>query len=392
MSYAREIAGQFLDAVGKKPVIILYGARQVGKTTFVKSILGRFKNPAYIQCDDPKEAARLTHRSVPELLDLVAGYDVVVFDEAQRIPDIGTTLKLIADNASGVQVIATGSSSFELANKLNEPLTGRNRKFLLYPLSVRELVDARGLRDTESQLETLLLYGMYPQIVSVENATDKRTLVSELAQDYLFRDLFMLGDIRNPFAFEKLVKLIAVRVGSEISYAELGKEAGVSRDTVFQYITLLERAFITFRLTPHWRNKNKEIVKSHKVYFYDTGVRNALIGNFDPLELRADKGALFENFCVAEKMKRRGYAAEPYDAHFWRTRAGAEVDFVEIRSGGSDIRGFECKWKDDTGAPRPWREDYPHASFTLLTVDTAIKHLAEDEAAIKKLHEKQNVG
>lgn len=375
MNYEREIKDDFLNAIGKKPVIILYGARQVGKTTFVKQVLRQFKNPAYIQCDDPKEAERITRRSVPELLDIVSGHDAVVLDEAQRIPDIGTTLKLIADNAKDVQIIATGSSSFELANKLSEPLTGRNRKFHLYPLSVWEIANAYGAHETELHIESYLTYGTYPQIVSAENVIEKQKLIVELTQDYLFRDLFMLGGIRNSFAFEKLVKLLAIRIGCEISYAELAKEVGISRDTVFQYITLLERAFIIFRLTPFYRNKAKEITKSHKVYFYDTGIRNALIGNFDPVDLRADKGALFENFFIAEKMKRKDYSHEIYDTHFWRTRAGSEVDFVEARSGGSDLRGFECKWKDGASAPLPWRTDYPHALFASITVDTVVRHL-----------------
>jgi uncharacterized protein len=376
MNYIREMEVELLKAVGKKPVIVLYGARQVGKTTLVKHLLGGFKNPSYIQCDDPKQAELLTKRSVPELLEIVEGHDVVILDEAQRIPDIGTTLKLIADNASGVQIIATGSSSFELANKLSEPLTGRNRTLHLYPLSVGEIVHAYGLRETQLRIETYLTYGMYPQIVAAENIEEKKKLVSELAQDYLFRDLFMLGDIRNPFAFEKLVKVLALRVGSEISYADVAKEIGISRDTVFQYVTLLERAFIVFRLTPFYRNKEKEVTKSHKIFFFDNGIRNALIGNFDAPEIRPDKGALLENFFVSEKMKRREYSSEEYEPHFWRTRAGAEIDFVESGAGSSGIRGTECKWKDgDTKAPLPWRRDYPEAAFDIVTKDTVVKHL-----------------
>jgi len=372
MNYVRTISKTLIENIGSKPILVLYGARQVGKTTLIKSILEKFTKTLYLQGDDPKDALLLEHRSSDELSDLVSGYDLIVIDEAQRVRDIGTTLKLIADNVKDARVIASGSSSFELANKLSEPLTGRNRKFYLYPLSVSELVGAYGKINTNKELETYMTFGMYPKIVSAESREEKSLLIKELAGDYLFKDLFMFGDIRNSFAFEKLIKLLALRIGSEISYSELSKEVGISRDTVMNYIRLLEQAFITFRLTPLYTNKTKEINKSHKIYFYDIGIRNALINNTDPMELRPDKGAIFENFFIAEKVKEREYSGRAGETHFWKSRNGSEVDFVEVYSGV--INAFECKWKEIVKAPKTWSEAYPKSSFECVTTENVLDH------------------
>lgn len=378
MNYIRTISSQLFENIGKKPIIILYGARQVGKTTLIKSIMAKFSRTLYLQGDDPKDAALLEHRSAKELSSLVSGYDLVVVDEAQRVQDIGVTLKLIADNVEDTPVIATGSSSFELANKLNEPLTGRNRKFYLYPLSIPELVDAYGVVQVQHELDSYLTFGMYPEIVNAVSREEKATLIKELAGDYLFKDLFLFGDIRNSFAFEKLVKLLALRIGSEVSYTELAKEVGVSRDTILNYVRLLEQAFIIFRLTPLYTNKTKEINKSHKIYFYDIGIRNALIGNTDSPGIRSDKGAIFENFFIAEKIKERAYAMRSSEIHFWRNRQGAELDFVEVvhGDGGDELLAYECKWKELARSPLSFTKAYPNARFTLITTADIVSHFS----------------
>lgn len=376
MNYQRTIFSQIYENIGKKPVLVLYGARQVGKTTLIKSIIAKFSNTLYLQGDDPKEAMLLEHRSAKELSDLVSGYELVVIDEAQRVKDIGITLKLIADNGEAVRVIATGSSSFELANKLSEPLTGRNRKFYLYPLSVKEVVVAQGKMSVSKELDSYMTFGMYPAIVNARSREEKAILIKELAGDYLFKDLFLFGDIRNSFAFEKLAKLLALRIGSEISYTELAKEIGVSRATIYNYVTLLEQAFIIFRVTPLYTNKTKEINKSHKIYFYDVGIRNALIGNTDPIDIRSDKGAIFENFFISEKMKERAYSMRSSDIHFWRNRQGSEVDFVESIHSSREIFAYECKWKEKATVPISFKTAYPNARFECMTAENIVAYFA----------------
>lgn len=377
MKYLRTIFNQLYENIGKKPILILYGARQVGKTTLIKSILAKFSHTLYLQGDDPKEALLLEHRSAKELSELMSGYELVVIDEAQRIKDIGTTLKLIADNVEQARLIATGSSSFELANKLNEPLTGRNRKFYLYPLSIQEIVDAHGRINVNKELSSYLTFGMYPGIVNALSREEKAILIKELAGDYLFKDLFLFGDIRNSFAFEKLVKLLALRIGSEISYTELAKEVGVSRDTIYNYVNLLEQAFIVFRLTPLYTNKTKEINKNHKIYFYDVGVRNALIGNTDPIDIRPDKGAIFENFFIAEKIKERAYSMRSSDIHFWRNRQGSEVDFVELMHPSKEIFAYECKWQGSAHLPAAFKTTYLNTHFECMSTENIVAHFTQ---------------
>lgn len=378
VKYIRTIIKDIKENLGKKPIIILYGARQVGKTTLIKNLMNDFEHPLYIQGDDPKDVLLLENKSGKELVSLITDHDLVVIDEAQKVENIGVVLKLIADNYPNARTIATGSSSFELANKVSEPLTGRNRKFYLYPLSLGELIGAHGILDTRKQLEDYLIFGMYPAVVNASSRSEKIMLTKELANDYLFKDLFIFGDIRNSFAFEKLVKLLALRVGSEISYSELAKEIGISRETVQKYVVLLEQSFIIFRLRPLYGNKNKEINKSHKIYFYDVGMRNAVLGATDPLELRLDKGAVFENFFISEKIKQRAYASRNTEVYFWRNRQEGEVDFIETAKAGQDINAYECKWKGNASAPISFRNMYPEAKFTAVNLDNILDIFSEN--------------
>lgn len=376
MNYERVIFNRLLQEIGKKPVLILFGARQVGKTTLVKRIMSNFKTPLYLEGDDPKTALLLEDRSSTELTTIVLNHDLVVIDEAQRIKNIGVVLKLLADNNPGIKIVATESSSFDLANKLSEPLTGRNRKFLLYPLSIAELIKAYSKFEVEKQLEDYLLFGTYPQIISTSGREEKKRLIKELTLDYLFKDLFIFGDIRNSFAFEKLVKLLALHTGSEVSYAELAKQIGISRETVLKYVSLLEKGYIIFRLTPLYTNKIKEISKSHKIYFYDTGIRNALLGNFEPIDIRLDKGALFENFFIAEKIKEMSYRESVLEAHFWKNRSGTEIDFIESSTDNTSITAYECKWKRGNAIPESFKNLYPQATFNSVTSENILNHFS----------------
>jgi predicted AAA+ superfamily ATPase len=372
MNYIRTIEQKIIDNINKKPIFILYGARQVGKTTLVRKIMQSFSKSLYLAGDDPKTAPLLEGRSGTELVTLIAGHDIVIIDEAQKIKNIGTVLKLIADQKTSIPVIATGSSSFELSNKISEPLTGRNKKYKLHPLSLPELVHTYGQMHIKNHIEEYIIYGQYPEVVSNQGLQDKKETLKEIANDYLYKDLFLFGDIRNPFAFQKLVQLLALRIGSETSYSELAKEIGISRDTVMNYVHLLEQAFVIFRLTPLYTNKTKEINKNHKIYFYDTGIRNAVINAYGNIETRLDKGALFENFFIAEKMKQRDYSESDTKVYFWRNRQEGEVDFVETLEQGGAIHAYECKYKDNAKMPRAFSTQYPQADFQVVTIENIV--------------------
>lgn len=296
MNYIRTIFDDICKNIGKKPILVLYGARQVGKTTLVKSVMAKFKNPLYLQGDDPKDALLIEGRSGRELVDIISGHDLTVIDEAQKVKDIGVVLKLIADNKKDAQIIATGSSSFELANKVSEPLTGRNRKFYLYPLSVKELAQACGARVIKNNLEEYLAFGSYPQIANAKTRQEKISLVKELAGDYLFKDLFLFGGIRNPFTFEKLVKLLALRVGSEISYSELAKEAGISRGTVLNYVTLLSKRLSRFACGRCIPTKPRKSTKATKYIFMMSAYATRLSGTPIRLNCARTRGRFLRIF------------------------------------------------------------------------------------------------
>ena len=371
----REIEPDIVRTLPEKPITILYGPRQVGKTTLVKKLLLTAPKSRYFQCDDPADRAELEHKSIAELQALLSGYSTVVIDEAQRVPDIGTTLKLIADSMPHIHLIATGSSSFELANKINEPLTGRNRKYYLYPFTVREMLTTQQPQEFSRTIEQYLRYGMYPSVVNLQTSEEKERELVTLAQDYLYRDLLSYNGIKNSHLLEKLLRLLALQVGSEISYTKLATDLGVARDTVYSYVTILEQAFIIFRITPFFTNKVKEVVKTHKIYFWDIGMRNAVLGNFLGFETREDKGAVFENFFIAERYKRAMYDQKNVTLHFWRTHNGTEIDLIESYDGGTTIKAFECKWKDTVSAPISWAKAYPEAAFVCVTKDTCTGQL-----------------
>lgn len=350
----------------KKKVILLYGARQTGKTTLVKDLLERYEG-VYFNGDEPDVRTRFANRTSSELKALIGRARLVVIDEAQRIENIGLTLKLMVDNFPEVQVIATGSSSFELADRLKEPLTGRKYEYMLPPLSLQEFEQADGMLETDRRIEKSTVYGMYPEPALAGEAEAQERLL-ELGGSYLYKDILLLGNIRHPDALEKLLRALALQIGKEVSYTELAGLAGVDKNTVETYVRILEQAFIVFRLPPFSRNLRNELKKMRKIYFWDTGIRNAVINSFSPLETRPDAGDLWENFLIAERMKHLKNQCAANQGWFWRTHQQQEVDYVEERSHGL----FAVEIKSQTGKgkiPATFTRAYPEAETKLVSAD-----------------------
>jgi predicted AAA+ superfamily ATPase len=353
-----------LDKLFKGKIIIIYGPRQAGKTTLCKEIQKKYPNSRILTCDDPNIANSLEPKSVSELQKILGDNRLIIIDEAQRVENIGVTLKIIADSQSDTQIIATGSSSFDLANKINEPLTGRNWKFYLFPLSLKELSLTYG-PELRSKIVELLVFGSYPEVVAT--AVGKKEILKNLASDYLYKDLLSYEGIRKPKVLFDLLRLLALNVGNEVSYSKLASDLSINRETVRSYIGILEQAFIVFTLSPLHKHKSKEISRLNKVYFYDNGIRNALLDNFEPLDKRNDIGQLFENFFIAEKVKQFYYKHPENKIYFWRTKQGQEIDLVEEYRGGEEYKIFECKWQDRTQKiPPMWQKEYNNFEAKLI--------------------------
>ena len=355
--------------------IILIGARQVGKSTLFKQIIDKRSEPLLsLNCDEPEVKEMLANINTPELKMLIGNNKLVVIDEAQRVPDIGLTLKRITDNFPGVQLMVTGSSSFELRNKLNESLTGRKYEYHLYPISTSELLNSQGLLAVRQSLEARLVYGSYPDIIN--HADEAKELLMNIADSYLYKDVLALEDIRKPALLEKLLVALALQVGSEVSYNEIAQTIGTDSKTVEKYIDLLEKCFIVFRLSAFNRNVRTELKKSKKVYFYDNGIRNAVIQNFSPLALRGDTGALWENFIISERIKSNQYAGHYAKSYFWRTTRQQEIDYIEEADGEFTL--FEMKWnpkKVKTGFPDSFLQNYPIKKAVVLTPENYLEYV-----------------
>ncbi len=337
----REIQDSVESRLFKGKLIVIYGARQVGKTTLIKEIGRKFSDQEiYLNCDEPDIRELLTNATSTKLKNIIGQKKLVLIDEAQRIKNIGITLKLFVDELKNVQVIATGSSSFELSNEINEPLTGRKFEYTLYPLSMRELSIEFGWLETNRLLEERILFGMYPDVVL--NPNEKKNLLKELTRSYLFKDVLSYEGIRKPEVLEKILISLAAQIGSEVSYNELAGTVGIDKDTINKYLDILEKAFVIFRLHPFSRNVRTEISKMRKVYFYDTGVRNALISNFNSLVTRNDKGALWENFLISERLKMNSYLNNDAKTFFWRTSQQQEIDYIEEKE--NSLIACEFSW------------------------------------------------
>lgn len=352
----------------KGKAIIILGARQVGKTTLLEELQKNTDGKLlFLNADEPDVRARLTNVTSSQLKQVIGDHKLLVIDEAQRIKNIGLTLKLITDQIKQVQVVATGSSAFELANEINEPLTGRKYEYNMFPVSLKEMIDHHGEMEEKRMLETRLIYGMYPEVVT--NPGNEKRELENLSGSYLYKDIFSFQEIRRPDIVEKLLQALALQVCNEVSYNELAQIISADPITVERYIGLLEQAFVIFRLYSLSRNHRNELKKSRKVYFYDNGIRNALIANFNPLSLRQDTGALWENFMVSERMKHTQYHDIYCNRFFWRTLQQQEIDYIEEREG--KLFAFEFKWnkKSQPKFPKTFAKAYPNAEMKMITPD-----------------------
>jgi predicted AAA+ superfamily ATPase len=350
----------------KGKAILLFGPRQCGKSTLVETLLKtQSKSWLYLNGDEADVREQLTNTTSSRLKTMVANHPIVFIDEAQRIPNIGLTLKLFTDQIKGVQVIATGSSAFELSSQVNEPLTGRKYEFMLYPLSFAEMVKHHGLLIEKRMIEHRLIYGYYPEIVTSEG--EEKELLKLLAGSYLYKDLLMIEQVKKPVLLEKLLKALALQIGSEVSYHELAQIIEADKGTVEKYIDLLEKAFVVFRLPALNRNVRNEIKKGKKIYFYDCGIRNAIISNFNGITSRTDTGALWENYIIAERIKYLRYNSLDADQFFWRTTQQQEIDLIE--DAGGKINAYEFKWNEKTKIrfAQTFTANYPDALTHIIS-------------------------
>lgn len=342
----------------------------------VRKIQSKYTQSSYyFSADDAATVEQFSNKNTLELLALVKNYKLIVIDEAQRIVNIGLVLKQIHDSLPDLQIITTGSSSFDLANKINEPLTGRKRTFLMFPLSIQELLDSDYNKlEIQANLSSILELGLYPQIFS-QNKIEAQKDLHELTSSYLFKDIFNFEIIKNPDLLSNLLKALALQVGSEVSYQELAILLKVDQTTIQRYISLLEQAFIIFKLPAFSRNKRNEISKSRKFYFYDTGIRNAIINNFNPMSLRSDTGAIWENFCILEKMKNNQYESKVVNSYFWRNYSKQEIDYIEEKDDQLDC--FEFKYSENKKAKLPlvFDKDYPKNTFKLANQKNWLEQL-----------------
>lgn len=370
----REIQSSIESKLFKGKLLIIYGARQVGKTTLIKKIGEKFDDKTvYLNCDEPDIREILTDATSTKLKNLIGQHTLILIDEAQRVKNIGITLKLFADQIKDVQVIATGSSAFELSNVINEPLTGRKYEYHLYPISMRELSKSSGWLEANRLLEERIIYGMYPEIII--NQTEKKTLLKEITRSYLFKDILSYEGIRKPEILEKLIIALAAQIGSEVSYNELSNTVGIDKDTITKYIDILEKAFIVFRLNPFSKNLRTEITKMRKVYFYDTGVRNALISNFNNLETRNDKGALWENFLISERLKMNAAFNRDAKTYFWRTSQQQEIDYVEDIEGRLYAYEFTYSEKKKKQISKTFLNAYETKSDEIINKENYLRFL-----------------
>lgn len=357
------------QVIEPQKAIIIYGPRRIGKTTLTKKFLENKKNYLLVSGEDVDVQHYLASQSVEKLKSFVGQYEWLVIDEAQAIPNIGINLKLLVDHCPDLKIITTGSSAFDLANQVGEPLTGRKITLHMFPLSQIELGVNENIAQTRANLEERLIYGSYPEVVLQKDFAKKRDYLDELTTSYLYKDILTLDGVRKSDKLKKILQLLAFQIGKEVSLNEIGQQVGLNKVTIERYIDLLEKSFVLIRLTGFSRNLRKEITKQSRYYFYDVGVRNAIINQFNPLNLRNDIGELWENYIVIERLKKQAYERIHARNYYWRTYEQQEIDWVEECDG--KLNGYEIKWSPDAKVKEPaaWRKAYPDSKFSVINRD-----------------------
>ena len=364
----RGITDLFHKRVLPNKVLILLGARRVGKTAFIKNYLSKIPKEDYLQLngEDIDDSNLLKERSVNNYSRLLTNVKLLVIDEAQNIPDIGMILKLIVDSIDGIKIIATGSSVFDLSNKLGEPLVGRKNTIYLFPFAQMEFANHENYKETTQKLEERLLFGSYPELEQYQDWNDKINYIKEIINSYLLKDILIFDGIKQSDKVLDLLKLIAFQVGQEVSLQELARQLGISKNTVESYLDLLSKVFVIYKVPGFSKNLRKEITKSNRWYFYDNGIRNGIISNFTRLETRTDVGALWENYLASERSKFQNYTQTRVSNFFWRTYDQQELDWLEEKA--DNLAGFEFKWNENRKAkiPTAFAKAYPEASFEVI--------------------------
>jgi len=373
---SRQLEDRLKSLMYKGKAIVLIGARQTGKTTLLHELVKSGKNVQWLDADDISIRNMIGELTIARLQTLFAQNDIIVVDEAQRVENIGIQMKLITDHLPQVQLFISGSSAFELANKVNEPLTGRKWEYQLYPFSFNELQKHFGMWNEIRNLPIRLVYGSYPDVVN--NTGNEKFVLSQLTNSYLYKDILEWERIKHPDKLVKLLQALAYQVGSEVSYSELAVTVGIDKATVDKYINLLEQIQIVFRLGSFSRNLRNELKMSKKIYFYDNGIRNALIGNFNDINLRDDQGKLWENYMISEFKKKNSYSDNYCKSYFWRTTQQQEIDYIEEKDG--KITAFEFKWnpKKKAKVSRTFISAYPNSEIVTISPDNYYEYLAGD--------------
>ena len=377
----RDLKAVLESKIGKGKVLLLIGPRQVGKTTLLKNILTSISSEKKVQfwnCDESDVRQFLSEANSAKLKSFVGNSDFIVIDEAQRVKDVGLTIKLLHDSFPNVQLAVTGSSSLDLSNSINEPLTGRKFEYNLFPFSTNELVNHTSMLEEMRLLKNRLVYGFYPDVVN--NPGEEKEILTNIANSYLYKDLFEFQDIRKSSVIEKLVQALALQVGSEVSFNELGNLLGIDTVTVQRYVDLLEKAYVIFHIRSFSRNVRNELKKSIKIYFYDNGVRNSVISNFSPVELRSDTGALWENFLISERIKNNAYHNKHAKYYFWRTTQKQEIDFIEEVD--QNLFAYEFKYnpkKVNSKCPVTFSNNYQNVPFDVITSENYMDFVVHKE-------------